>query len=122
MHPEFGTKIFCDLRCQKKKGGRGRCYCRFLDLFMEKNEIIVVIEFYLLMKGIGKQSGVSLKKVTLKKVTFGNMIGKEENADYQHFLFSPKCFLLFHRKTSLCHVGFVVNRWLEFRHVHFFIS
>ena len=34
----------------------------------------------------------------LRKKTFENIVGKGENADYQHFLLFPQCFLFYQGK------------------------
>ena len=36
----------------------------------------------------------------LKKQPFENIVGKQENAGYQHFLLFPQCFLPFQRQTE----------------------
>ena len=38
---------------------------------------------------------------TVRKVTFENIVGKEENAGYQHFLLFPQCFLSYQRRIAL---------------------
>ena len=38
---------------------------------------------------------------TLYNKRFENILGKEENAGYQHFLLFPQCFMLF---TNFCHL------------------
>ena len=46
---------------------------------------------------------------TLRKKAFENIVGKEENAGYRHFLLFPECFLPFPSQIrifdsySLCH-------------------
>ena len=42
-------------------------------------------------------------RVNFKK-TFENIVGKGENAGYQHFLLFPQCFLHFHKQISIFYI------------------
>ena len=39
--------------------------------------------------------------MTLRKKSFENIVGKAENADNQHFLLFPQCFLPFPKQISI---------------------
>ena len=52
---------------------------------------------------------------TLKKKSFENIVGKGENAGYQHFLLFPQCFLPFPQQILIFgHIYFVVCKFLQF--------
>ena len=50
---------------------------------------------------------------TLKNKPFRNIVGKGENAGYQHFLLFQQCFLPFPKQNS-GHIYFVVCKFFQF--------
>ena len=62
------------------------------------NDKAIKLIFHDDIKPFTIQSQVLLR--TMKKKTFENIVGKEENAGNQHFLLFPSCFLHYQRQKS----------------------
>ena len=63
-------------------------------------------------------------KATLEKRPFENIVGKGENAGYQHFLFFPQCFLTIPKRISIFKLHFLcplqmLSIWTGLKISHF---